>query len=269
MPIEKQSEPSVILNEDNENAVSLFQMECTNRFEPKEREIGLSMQDSKQPAGISENENDNEIRPKHTCGVGCKQRLDVSTGNTIERLSNSTKCLTSLEAPLFGQKGEEYAIKCEPVDIPVSSAPKRKRLLETVTDIIDEDDKSLVTKRRVKKPEELTGSPTSEISTMNLCAGDVSLSSKDQNAQEYTTNVQERLVSQRMCVENKSQADGTSKNENTSPDNLEMDESSQEKVCSLTTNSEKVAEETDSDSRDRQSEAVMGNELDSNDEKDS
>ncbi|XP_026408508.1 myosin heavy chain, cardiac muscle isoform-like isoform X2 [Papaver somniferum] len=263
MPIEKQSEPLVILNEDSENAVSLFKMECTDRYELEEREIGLSMQDSKQPAGISENENDKEIRPKHTCDVGCKQRLDISTGNTIERLSNSTKCLTSLETPLFGQKGEEYAIKCEPVDLPVTSAPKRKRLLETVTDIIDEDDKSLVSKRRVKKPEELTGNPTSEISTMNLCAGDVSVSSKDQNAQEYTTNLQERLVS-----ENKSQADRTSKDEK-SPHNLEMDESSQVKVCSLTTESEKVEEETDSDSGDCKSEAAMGNELDSNDEKDS
>ncbi|KAI3992432.1 hypothetical protein MKX01_022523 [Papaver californicum] len=244
MAIEKQSEPLVNLNEDNQNAVSLFKMECTNRFESKEREVGLSKRDSKQPAGISENENHKEVGPTHTCDVGGKQRLDVSTGNTTKRLSNSTKCLTPLKTPLFGQEGEEYAIKCE-----------AKEAL--VTEFVDEDDKSLVSKLR------------SYISTMNLCAGDVSVTFKGQNAKEYTTNSQQRLVSQRMCVEKKSQADGTSKDENTSPDNLEMDESSEEKVCSLTTESEKVADETDSDSRDRKSEAAMSNELDSNDEKDS
>ncbi|XP_026377222.1 centrosomal protein of 128 kDa-like isoform X1 [Papaver somniferum] len=167
---------------------------------------------------ICSSENDKEIKPK----------LNVSTS----------------KRPFLDQKGEEYGINFQAVDIPLSSAPKRERLPETVT--IDSDE------RKMKKLKEGRISLTPNITPMNISAGDIALSSKCQNAEEYVAKLQRKLASQKMCAEKKSQADGTSKVENTLPDCLEIDgsRSSQVKVGSLTTedHGDKVTEEAKSDS---------------------
>ncbi|KAI3942949.1 hypothetical protein MKW98_005461 [Papaver atlanticum] len=198
----KQSEPSVNLKGVEGNAASPIKMEIANP-EIEEREIALFKLDNFKPAGVSQmcsNEDDKEIKPKHTCDTGSTQRLNVSTS-------------------------------------------KRERLPETVTTDSDE--------RKMKKLKELTVSPTPNITPMNICAGDIAPSSKCQNAEEYIAKLQQKLVSRKMCAEKKSQADGTSKVENTLPDCLEMGgRSSQDKAGSLTTENDgdKVTEEANSDS---------------------
>ncbi|MCL7049535.1 hypothetical protein MKW94_009779 [Papaver nudicaule] len=93
--------------------------------------------------------------------------------------------------------------------------------------------------------------PTSDpnICTMNQCAWDVALSSEDQYVKQLNTTIL-RLVSPRTCEEKKSQADGTSNDENTSSNTLEMDGSSREKVGNSTAanDEENVPEENDSES---------------------
>ncbi|KAI3927339.1 hypothetical protein MKX01_027570 [Papaver californicum] len=205
-----QPKPFVNLNGDKGNAASSFKMVFANRanekinLEVEQRKIAVFKQDNLKPAGIIQmcsKEDDKEIKPKHTCDTGSKQRLNVSTS----------------KRRFFDQKGEEYGINYEAVDIPLSSAPKRERLPET-------------------KLKERTVSRTPNISSMNICAGDIALSSKCQIAEEYVANLRRKLASQKMCAEKKSRADGTSKVENTLPDCLEMGgRSSQDKVGSLTT----------------------------------
>lgn len=224
----KRSEPLANLNGVKGNAASLIKMEFANTanekivLEMEERETAACMQDNMKPAGIVQmcsSENDKEIKPK----------LNVSTS----------------KRPFLDQKGEECGINFQAVDIPLSSAPKRERLLDTVT--IDSDE------RKMKKLKEGTVSPTPNITPMNICAGDIALSSKCQNAEEYIAKLQRKLTSQKMCAEKKSLADGTSKVENTFPDCLEMagSRSSQVKAGSLTTENDgdKVTEEANSDSR--------------------
>ncbi|XP_026383380.1 cilia- and flagella-associated protein 58-like [Papaver somniferum] len=192
----KRSEPLANLNGVKGNAASLIKMEFANTanekivLEMEERETAACMQDNMKPAGIVQmcsSENDKEIKPK----------LNVSTS----------------KRPFLDQKGEECGINFQAVDIPLSSAPKRERLLDTVT--IDSDE------RKMKKLKEGTVSPTPNITPMNICAGDIALSSKCQNAEEYIAKLQRNLASQKMCAEKKSLADGTSKVENTFPDCLE------------------------------------------------
>ncbi|KAI3967259.1 hypothetical protein MKW92_008514 [Papaver armeniacum] len=198
----KQSEPLVNLKGVKGNAASPIKMEIANP-EMEEREIALFKLDNFKPAGVTQmcsNEDEKEIKPKHTCDTGSTQRLNVSTS-------------------------------------------KRERLPETVT--IDSD------QRKMKKLKELTVSPTPNVTPMNICARDIALSSKCQNAEEYIAKLQRKLVSRKMCAEKKSQADGTSKVENTLPDCLEMGgRSSQDKAGSLTTekDGDKVTEEANSDS---------------------
>ncbi|XP_026430621.1 uncharacterized protein LOC113327692 [Papaver somniferum] len=68
-----------------------------------------------------------------------------------------------------------------------------------------------------------------------------------QNVKKLITYSRRRHLSPRTCEAKKSQVDGTSKDENTSSDNLEMDRSSSENVVNLTAKNdgEKVAEEID------------------------
>ncbi|KAI3986016.1 hypothetical protein MKX01_039098 [Papaver californicum] len=96
----KLSEPSVNLHEDKGNDASLFKMKFANRANEK---INLEIEERESY------ENDKEIRPRSTCDTGSKQRLNVSTS----------------KRPFFDQKGEEYGINCEAIDIPLSSAPER------------------------------------------------------------------------------------------------------------------------------------------------
>ncbi|KAI3861858.1 hypothetical protein MKX03_001714 [Papaver bracteatum] len=88
------------------------------------------------------------------------------------------------------------------------------------------------------------------ITVVNQCAGDVAFSSGDQNVKCLDTTSQLRLVSPRTCEEEKSPHDGTSKDENTSLNNFEMDKLSREKLGNLAANKdgEKVAEEIDTES---------------------
>ncbi|MCL7050461.1 hypothetical protein MKW94_003904 [Papaver nudicaule] len=88
------------------------------------------------------------------------------------------------------------------------------------------------------------------ICTMNQCAWDVALSSEDQYVKQLNTTIL-RLVSPRTFEEEKSQADGTSKDENTSSNTLQMGGStSREKIGNTTAvnDEENVAEENDSES---------------------
>ncbi|KAI3859880.1 hypothetical protein MKW98_024586 [Papaver atlanticum] len=94
----------------------------------------------------------------------------------------------------------------------------------------------------------ITSVPNLEIYTVNQCARDVAPG--DQIVKKLITYSRRRHLSPKTCEEKKSQADGKSKDESTSSDNLEMDRSSRENVVKLTTKNgkEKVAEEIDIDS---------------------
>ncbi|KAI3927336.1 hypothetical protein MKX01_027567 [Papaver californicum] len=82
------------------------------------------------------------------------------------------------------------------------------------------------------------------------CAKYGALSSGGQNIERFISSSQQRLVSLRPCEEKKSRADGISNDENTSPNNLEMDGSAKEMVGNQTAeiDEEEVAGETDSES---------------------
>ncbi|MCL7044581.1 hypothetical protein MKW94_019349 [Papaver nudicaule] len=82
------------------------------------------------------------------------------------------------------------------------------------------------------------------------CAGYGAPSSGGHNIETFLTTLQEKPVSPRSCEEKKSQADGISKDETTSPNNLEMDGSAKEMLGNLTAENDKeeVADETDSES---------------------
>ncbi|KAI3976082.1 hypothetical protein MKX01_016765 [Papaver californicum] len=220
----KQSEPLVNLNGDKGNAGSLFNMKF----------IVVFKQDNLKPLVIIQmcsNENDKEIRPRHTCDTGSKQRLNVSTSNR----------------PFFDQKGQEYGISCEAVDITLSSEQKRDASRHSNYDCDDfyniNNSGEMLLSLRMKKPKECTVSPTPKISPMNICAGNIALSSKCQIAEDCVANLRRRPASQKMCRKEKP-------GRCTLPVCLEMGgRSSQDKVGSLTTENDgnKVTEETDSD----------------------
>ncbi|RZC88109.1 hypothetical protein C5167_029088 [Papaver somniferum] len=90
--------------------------------------------------------------------------------------------------------------------------------------------------------------PNPEIYTVNQCAGYVAPG--DQIVKKLIAYSRRRHLSPKTCEERISQADGKSKDESTSSDNLEMDRLSRENIGELTAKNslEKVAEEIDIES---------------------
>ncbi|KAI3984692.1 hypothetical protein MKX01_039309 [Papaver californicum] len=191
-------------------------------------EIHLFEQDSLNPAGISEIDDNNDertISPKSFCCTGGKRSLNVPTGNTTEgyfkRSFSDQRC------------DQERGSICEEDDIPLSSAAKRRRFSKIVTSDTEEDGTTPLGEPQEKKLEELLVIPKTKYSPVNLCAGDVSLSSGGQNVEEFIPLSQQGQGSLTECDENKNQADGSLVEEFTSSNNLEMSGSSQVTVGNL------------------------------------
>lgn len=190
-------------------------------------DIHMFEQDSLNPAGIFEigdNNDERKTSPKSFFRTGGKRSLNVPTGNTTER---------HFKRSFSDQRCEEHGSSYEEDNIPLSSAAKRRRFSTEVTSDTEEDDTTPLGEFQEKKLEELLVIPKTKHSPVNLCAGDVSLSSRGQNIEEFVPLSQQGQVSLTECDQKKSQADSTLIEKFISSNNLEMSGSSQVTVGNL------------------------------------
>ncbi|KAI3929547.1 hypothetical protein MKX01_025715 [Papaver californicum] len=152
------------------------------------------------------------------------QRLKIDGGDLSDRISPRNLFVFSHKIPAYRFRGDGRGIfsgillKLNPFAIPE----------DVVVDTVAEElplEGGFSNGSSVKHPilkSLLTTSGETE------CAKYGALSSGGQNIEGFISRSQQRLVSLRPCEEKKSRADGISKDENTSPNNLEMDGSAKE-----------------------------------------
>ncbi|OVA06391.1 hypothetical protein BVC80_8981g29 [Macleaya cordata] len=223
---------------------------------------------------ISDNEDEKEIVPKHTCNIIGKQTVHVSTDDTLKRSSDNEKNLTSKKCskrPCSDRRGEEYGSSCEE-DIPLSSTPKRRRALKTVTtdSESEDDDRIPIGKLKMKKLEELNEG-VHKLSPLSLHAEKVTRSSGGENVEKSISPSSRRLISLRQCEKNKNWVERTFSNVSTSANYLQMSGNSYQKAANATSENgkEDLVEGIGSHSEGKSLGGVIENWSDSSDSGDS
>ncbi|MCL7026517.1 hypothetical protein MKW94_013053, partial [Papaver nudicaule] len=185
---------------------------------------------------IGDKNDESKTSPKSLCRTGGKRRLNAPTGNTTERCSQRSSS---------DQRCEKHGSSCEEDDIPVSCAAKRRRFSTIVASDTEEDDTTPLGGLQEKKLEELLVIPNPKHSPVNLCAGDVSLSSGGQNVEEIIPPSQQGQVSLMACDEKKSLAVNESESfdsgdsSSDSEDALDHELGSRQVVAMMTRNTNK------------------------------
>ncbi|OVA06392.1 hypothetical protein BVC80_8981g30 [Macleaya cordata] len=232
-----QSKPLVNVKEEKENTPLKSKVDFGSRIRKKlvtdlegssTKNLTLLEPGSVRPASggiidISDYEDKKEITPKHTCNSRGKETVHVSTDSTLKRSSDNEMDLTSkrcFKRPCSDQRGEEYWSSCEE-GIPLSSTPKRTTKTLTSESESEDDDKIPICKLMMKKLEE-RNKGVSKLSPLNLCAGNVTLSSGGQNVEESISPSRRRLISLRQCEEKKNWWERKSRHESASPNHLRM-----------------------------------------------